>query len=351
MFLKWIRLYLSWRSVNQAEYRHRLKKYGEVVKYCDGALQLNPQSARAYRQRGLARHDQGLYEQALTDLNQAIALNPKNAAFYCDRATTYAANANWQAALVDFEEAIRLNPKFAETYRRRARMKAEQKDFSGAIEDYDKALQLRPGITDLYNERGIAYGELGNLEEAKDNFDTILRRNSKHVDAYMNRARIWHELGNDEAALADMDKVLQLQSDMGYAYYSDAILRCATLNRRLGRLSAALDNYSEAIRLDPTCFIGYSNRGEIHFLQENYLQALQDFQKACELKSDFPYAIAGLAVTHFQLDQLSEAQSLWRELLAINPQYSDAEWIGKELNWQLPLVEAARKLIQTLSEK
>ena len=88
-----------------------------------------------------------------------------------------------------------------------------------------------------------------------------------------------------------------------------------------------------------------ANRGEVYFELKRYPEALADYQKALELKPDYKFALAGLAVTHHALGNKNEAKRYWQDLLKREPRYSDMDWLQKELNWADALVAEARKLV------
>ena len=53
------------------------------------AIQLDPNDAMAYNNRGNVYNDQGKYDLALADLNQAIQLDPNDAIAYTNRGALY----------------------------------------------------------------------------------------------------------------------------------------------------------------------------------------------------------------------------------------------------------------------
>jgi tetratricopeptide (TPR) repeat protein len=80
------------------------------------AIQLNPNLAEAYYNRGVAYDDKGQYNEAIKDFDEAIRINPNLVEAYCNRGVAYYAKGQYNEAIKDFDEAIRINPNLAEAY-------------------------------------------------------------------------------------------------------------------------------------------------------------------------------------------------------------------------------------------
>src|SRR5205085_2446549 len=74
------------------------------------AIQLDPNVARIYGNRGAAHYFQGNNAQAIQDLTKAIQLDPNVAIFYNNRGFAHDRQGNHLQAIQDYTEAIRKNP-------------------------------------------------------------------------------------------------------------------------------------------------------------------------------------------------------------------------------------------------
>ena len=72
----------------------------------------------------------------------------------------------------------------------------------------------------------------------------------------------------------------------------------------LGKIDQAIDDYNEAIRLDPYFWDGYYNRGMAYFFKEDYEQALSDFSEAIRVDADKPAAYTNRGWTYHQIGNL-----------------------------------------------
>ena len=83
------------------------------------AIDLNPEDAGAYNNRGLAYGKTGNFHAAIQDFNTAIDLNPEDALFHSGRGVAYFWTGNFHAAIEDYSRAIDLNPEDAGVYKDR----------------------------------------------------------------------------------------------------------------------------------------------------------------------------------------------------------------------------------------
>ena len=72
--------------------------------------------ASAFLQKGINSIQSEDYQQAIKDFDKAIELNPNLAEAYNNRGLVYGKLGNLQQAIKDFDKAIELNPKYAEAY-------------------------------------------------------------------------------------------------------------------------------------------------------------------------------------------------------------------------------------------
>lgn len=194
-------------------------------------------------------------------------------------------------------------------------------------------------------ERGNNFIRVGNLIAAVKDYTQVIEHRPDFAPAYYNRAFARQHGEHDiQGALEDYTAALRLKPDFAEAYANRAIAY-----QQLGDYEACIADYSRALHLLPGMIhIIYNNRGEAYFIRENYEAALADFQKALEHRPGYRFALAGLAVTCYQLGNLEKAQSCWRLLLSYNEKFHEVTWLQQELGWDAPLLETASHLIDSL---
>jgi tetratricopeptide (TPR) repeat protein len=121
-------------------------------------LELNPNFAEAYNNRGNAYHRLSQHERAIEDYNKAIELNPSYADAYSNRGAVYYGLNQHERAIEDYNKAIELNPNFAGAYGNRGKAHS-------AIGRYEESAR------DL-KEAGILFFDSGNEEDAIKSFSS-----------------------------------------------------------------------------------------------------------------------------------------------------------------------------------
>jgi len=137
------------------------------VKLYTKAIELNPNYAVAYNNRGNAQLSQKNLGYALQDLNQAIALNPNYALAYNNRGKVYFQRKKYDLALQDYDRAISLKPDFAKACVNRGKVYFMRQDYDLAMMDFDRAIALKPDYAAAYYFRASIYHRQGDIEQAR----------------------------------------------------------------------------------------------------------------------------------------------------------------------------------------
>lgn len=97
------------------------KKWSGAIEEYNAALQLKPDYAEAFNDRGHAYYWTGEYDRAIADFTQAIELRPNYPNAFNNRGAAYmASGGDRRLAVADFDQAIRLKPDFRYAYINRA---------------------------------------------------------------------------------------------------------------------------------------------------------------------------------------------------------------------------------------
>jgi tetratricopeptide (TPR) repeat protein len=87
----------------------------------------------------------------------AIQLRPDFAEAYNNRGNVHFAAGNLDPAIDDYTQAIACNPGYAEAYNNRGNAYGRKGDLAGAIRDHSAAIRINPGYTVAYSGRAIDY--------------------------------------------------------------------------------------------------------------------------------------------------------------------------------------------------
>jgi tetratricopeptide (TPR) repeat protein len=120
----------------------------------------------------------------------------------------------------------------------------DHQDYRTAIREFSAAIAQQPGYKYALNQRGLAYKYDGQYEAAIADFDTIIRLYpNAAAGAYLNRANIRRRQGDDEAALLEYAEALRIEPTFANAYCNRAVLL-----HDIGDLAGALRDFDDGIR-------------------------------------------------------------------------------------------------------
>ena len=171
-----------------------------------------------------------LLREALLDYNKAIQLKPDYANAYANRGLTKAALKQNFAAITDCDFAIQLKPDYAPLYFIRGTVKAELEQYLSAIIDYDTAIILKPDYASAYYGRGITKATLGQHLSAIVDYETALQLMPNDGDVYAARGAAKVALSQHSAAIADYDTAIRLVASytpLYFLYYNRGLAKAA----------------------------------------------------------------------------------------------------------------------------
>jgi tetratricopeptide (TPR) repeat protein len=102
----------------------------------------------------VTREKQAVYDRAIADFDQAVKLEPNSFKAYFERGNVYIQKGDNDRAFADYTQAIRLNPDYASAYVGRGITSYVKNDYDRAITEYTQAIRLDPNNTDAYSNRG-----------------------------------------------------------------------------------------------------------------------------------------------------------------------------------------------------
>jgi tetratricopeptide (TPR) repeat protein len=165
--------------------------YDEAIAEFTKAIQLSPNDARIYNDRGWAYYKLNRFPEAIEDFSKAIEIAPKDYAGYSGRGVMLVAQNQNDAALVDLNKALELKPDEAQTLRFRASAYKNLKQYDLAIQDYTAVLsksdpnsgdQAKLATADLFAKRGYVYSLAQQYENAIKDYKEALRLNPNDIE-------------------------------------------------------------------------------------------------------------------------------------------------------------------------
>lgn len=153
-------------------YQYLIKEgnYQEVVDEATIILSSDTYNTEALGWLGKAQFKLEHFNLAIESYNKLINLMPNIADLYADRGLCYHMAGEVEATISDFDKAVELEPENAYRYSSRAFVKDFNKDYQGALADYNKALEIDPKDAITHNNKGVLEEKLGFVAQAEESF-------------------------------------------------------------------------------------------------------------------------------------------------------------------------------------
>lgn len=313
-----------------------MNDYKAAVADLDQAIALGfSQPGEAYFQRGHAYEQMGDNERALADYDQAIALDPENAVAYCNRSAVHGRRGNYTQSVDDASQAIRLKPDYAMAYNNRGVSYYYLQSYNLALADLNECLRLDPAYAKAYNNRAKVYAALGNTKQATadyvqagrvyrdagdttravDAYNEALQLDPAYALAYYERGQINAELGNQGQAVSDYSQAIEL----GYEPAGQAYTARADALRLMGVPQAALADYDQAIKLDPTYAPAFYGRALVYEEQDAPTQVVSDLTQAIKADKGYTEAYFQRGLAYYRQGDYRRAMSDLTRAIELDP--------------------------------
>lgn len=191
----------------------------------------------------------------------------------------------------------------------------------------ERALAIDPGLAPAYAYLALCYGvEYANAWNGRTASDltqaVALARRACEVDAFeafshysLAIALMW--LRSYDEAESEARRAIELDPNSSQSHGS-----LGNVLHFTGRHEQALESLKRALRLDPEFNLWMHALGRVLFALERYDEAEAMFKRRLIHMPASDVTRAYLASLYGHTDRPDEARRLWRELMAINPQYT-----------------------------
>ena len=252
-----------------------------AIEAYSNATDLNPHTANAYNNRGIAYAEKGKLDNAIEDYNITIQLRPDYAPVDYNKRIIYTNKGNYGLAIQEAIKMIELNLEFSQTYHNRAVAYSKKGEVELAIKDYTKAIELYPDEPNTYYDRGNTYYEKGDYDRAIEDYTKAIELNPIFTSAYINRGNVYSNKNDYDRAIKDHTKAIELNPNSANAYNNRGVAY-----GEKDDADRAIENYTKAIELNPNHDIAYYNRGIVWLHLQKWNKAKVDLTTAKGLGMD-----------------------------------------------------------------
>lgn len=168
----------------------------------------------------------------------------------------------------------------------------------------------------------------GEYRRAIDCYDEAIRMSPGKWTAYGSRGYAWFELIIVERAVADLTEAMRLLSENNVVdafWMSDFHHRRGMAWGLSQYRHRAMDDFNDAIRIDPGNFGALVSRGTHRLASGQHVQAIADFTEALRLNPRFAVAYRNRGIAHEETGDLALALIDLRSALRFAPNDADAQ--------------------------
>src|SRR5499426_2124525 len=137
--------------------------------------------------------------------------------------------------------------------------------------------------------------------------------------AFYKRANGYYERGQYDRAIEDYNQAIRLNPNHANAFSN----RGATYARK-GEYDRAIESYDEAIRLNPKHADAFSNRGVAYARKGDYDRAVENYDEAIRLNPRHANAFSNRGVAYARKGDYDRAIENYDEALRLNPKHANA---------------------------
>jgi predicted O-linked N-acetylglucosamine transferase (SPINDLY family)/ADP-heptose:LPS heptosyltransferase len=170
--------------------------------------------------QGNDQEDNGQLQEALASYEQAININPNYARAYSNRGNVLRALERFDDALVSYNRALQLKPDYAEAFYNKGNALQDLERSAEALVSYDDALAIKPDLIVALIARSAVLQKLHRFDEALACYDRALSIAPEYAEIYYNRALTLQELRRFDESLASYDRAITIKPDYVSAHWN-----------------------------------------------------------------------------------------------------------------------------------
>ncbi|QDT83526.1 tetratricopeptide repeat protein [Gimesia chilikensis] len=263
-------------------------------------------------------------ETALNVANQVLARpnlsTEERANFHYQRGMIYLPLNKPREAAQDFSETIKLSPNHFAALLALPDAYALAGENDQALASFNQVIEKQPNSPVVYNNRAMFYQQQGKLQEAINDFSRAIQLDPNYHHAITNRGFAYLEGGKPDTAEADLNKSLSIAPEQPFVLGMRGEARLLQ-----GKIAEAIQDQTRAVQLDPQNPALHSDLGFSYFFNQNYNEALTQFNQATQLAQDQMKVLTPwIYLAMVRNNQKAEADAKFQTVLAEKPEARDS---------------------------
>jgi tetratricopeptide (TPR) repeat protein len=232
---------LHWAQDEYKESEQLLEQGLEITQ----KFSLLPLQSKYWIAIGRLRYSLGNLDQSITAYQNALKLDPDSADAWGNLGIAYQDQQESSKALAAAQKSIELNPLIASSWNNLGDIQRDYGRPEDAIQAYKKSLKLNPKEALVWTKLGDVHRSQGHLADALQPFKKARQLNTKDYDIWIRLGLVYHDLGINNSAIRAFYKAARLNplsavpwKNLGDIYRYNSHLRSA---RRAYKTASLLD--------------------------------------------------------------------------------------------------------------
>ncbi|MDH8702304.1 tetratricopeptide (TPR) repeat protein [Dysgonomonadaceae bacterium PH5-43] len=158
-----------------------------------------------------------------------------------------------------------------------------------SIDNHSLAIDRNPLDANSVFGRAIDFMLVHDLSEAINDLNRAISLNPEFELAYFNRAAVRYkqlEINNYDGNITGGSVYFETTNKKSTSKFNEDIKQSKD-DKVVYELNLIINDYNIVLKLNPEFIYAYFNRGNIKFIQKDYISALEDYNKAITINPDF----------------------------------------------------------------
>jgi TonB family protein len=275
-------------------------------------------TANGYITSGNALLNQQRFDGAIADFDKALAIDPASATALADRGLARLWKHEDKLASKDFEAAFEIEPNNPVALRGRGMLALQANDFPAAIAAFTSSLDRDPHNLFALQRRAQAYIGAGEADKALADNAELIRLQPNSANSYAARGYTYLERRDYDLALADLDKAIAIDPHSAWVFANRGFAHLGKHDSTM-----AQKDFDAAFEIDPRNPVVFRGRGVMALQSNDLATAVAAFTTALELQPGSLFALQRRAEAFLRAGDGERALADSAEAIRIKPSFSD----------------------------
>ena len=309
----------AWKGRGDALFN--LRRYSGALEAYTKAIAIEPDNRKAFNNKGKVLFQLGQLPQAIDTYKQAIDLDSENAEAWSGLGLAYMSKQEPDKALESFEKAQTIKPDEPNFWLQKGIVLRALQRPQEANKFYQEALEVYNEVTDknsknpaVWSDRGFVLLQLNRPQDAFASYDRALGIDRDFYEALIGKANVYNLVKNYKQALTLLDRASELRPEDFQVWFNRGNLLLQTLNNP----AEALISFQKATTINSNFYPAWLGQGFAFNALEQYYDAKVAFNTAIELNSQDPYAWLNLGLALEAIEEFQPAYDAYQKAVELN---------------------------------